>query len=337
MATKKKSKKKSFISFNIIFIVLIIATAIWAFTSESEKAKEPATNDYSNGDIKENEEIDNDNNKVTPDENEEAEDTEDTQVDKELEEEEVPHGDYIEDNFDESSIDNSSLSNKTYGWSFKRNSDHSKPIGYSNGINLSTYGAYYLVNTDEKVIYLTYDAGYENGYTAPILDALRDNNVTATFFVTKSYIENNVNLVKRMKEEGHLVGNHSVTHPSFPDLTDEEIEWELTETAKCLEELTGYKMDTFFRPPKGEYSERTMYLTRKLGYRTIFWSLTYLDWDVNKQPGKEYAYNHVMDNYHNGAIVLLHAVSESNAQAMDDILKELLAKGYRFGSLYEIE
>ena len=140
-----------------------------------------------------------------------------------------------------------------------------------------------------------------------------------------------------MKQEGHIVGNHTVTHPSMPSLTDDEVIYEIEETAKYFEEVTGYTMDPFIRPPMGEYSERTLYLTRKLGYRTIFWSLNYKDWDVNNQPGAEYAYNHVMENYHPGAIPLLHAVSESNTEALDDIIKALKEQGYRFGNLYEVE
>jgi peptidoglycan-N-acetylmuramic acid deacetylase len=241
-----------------------------------------------------------------------------------------------EDNFDYN-INPDTLDNTSIGWSFKRNQDHSPVIGYNEGVDLEKYGAYYKVDTEEKVVYLTFDEGYENGYTPQILDTLKANNVIATFMVTKSYIENNLDLVVRMKEEGHLVGNHSVNHLSLPDLTDEEIEYEIKENERYFEEQTGYEMDTFFRPPEGVFSERTLCLTRMLGYRTIFWSMAYADWDTSNQKGAEYAYNHVMENYHPGAIILLHAVSESNAEALDDIIKSLKEKGYRFGNLYEVE
>jgi peptidoglycan-N-acetylmuramic acid deacetylase len=353
--TKKKSSKipNKFISVDSLILLIIISILIFSFTSCSRdnESMGNSSNNIHKEDENNNEVIDNEqvsNNEETENQQEEIIDnnTEDSIDNEELELEQepelntvdnIPQGDNTTDNFDANSIDSSGLSNETKGWSFKRNSEHEKTIGYNGGVDLEKYGAYYIASTNEKVIYLTFDAGYENGYTEKILDALKNNNVKATFFLTKPYIKNNVNIVKRMKEEGHIVGNHSVTHPSFPDLTDEKVKWEIEETAKYFEEKTGYKMDLFFRPPKGEFSERTLYLTRSLGYKTIFWSLTYLDWDRNKQPGKEYAYNHVMENYHNGAIPLLHAVSRSNAEAMEDILKGLLDKGYRFGSLYELD
>jgi len=228
------------------------------------------------------------------------------------------------------------LSNEKKSWSFKRNSEHIPTVAYAD-FDISKYGGYYLGNTAEKVIYLTFDEGYENGYTPTILDTLKENDVKATFFVTKPYIEKEPGLVKRMKEEGHLVGNHSVTHPSFPEISDEQISEEIIETANYMEEVTGYKMDYFFRAPKGEYSERTLKLTNDLGYKSIFWSLAYADWDVNKQPGKLYAYDHVRTNIHPGAIPLLHAVSQSNTEALDDIIKEVKKEGYSFGSLYDLK
>lgn len=228
------------------------------------------------------------------------------------------------------------LSNVKKSWSFKRNSDHIPILAYID-FDISKYDGYYLGNTDEKIIYLTFDNGYENGYTPTILDILKENDVKAIFFVTKPYIKNEPELVKRMKEEGHLVGNHSVTHPSFPEISDEQIAKEILDTANYMEEITGYKMDHFFRTPKGEYSERTLKLTKDLGYKSIFWSLAYADWDVNEQPGKQYAYDHVITNIHPGAIPLLHAVSQSNTEALDDIIKEIKEEGYSFGSLYDLK
>ena len=226
--------------------------------------------------------------------------------------------------------------NKTIGWSFKRNADHSKVIGYNQGIDLSKYNAYYIGDTSSKVIYLTFDEGYENGYTPTILDILKKNDVHAAFFLTKPFIQSQPALTKRMADEGHVMANHSVTHPSMPDKTDEEVRYELEETARYYKEITGYEMDRFFRYPKGEFSVRTLDITKKLGYKSIFWSLAYLDYDVNKQPGKEVAYKNVMNNYHDGGIFLLHAVSKSNTEALDDIIKDLKAKGYTFASLYDL-
>lgn len=234
------------------------------------------------------------------------------------------------------SVETADLSNEKLGWSFKRNKMHKPVVGYTS-LKLSEYGAYYIQPTEEKVVYLTFDEGYENGFSGKILDTLKEKNVSATFFVTKPYIADNPDLVKRMKEEGHMVGNHSVSHKSFPSLTDDQIINELEDTAVAYEETTGYQMDSFFRPPMGEYSERVLYLTRKEGYRTIFWSMAYKDWVVDDQPGAEAALKHVMDNYHPGAIILLHAVSESNTEALGDIIDGLHTEGYRFGSLYELE
>jgi peptidoglycan-N-acetylmuramic acid deacetylase len=246
-----------------------------------------------------------------------------------------PQGSYEEDDYG-ADIDIETLSTEMESCSFKRNSDHLPVTSYIKA-DLAAFGAYSCVDTEEKVVYLTFDEGYEYGYSASILDTLLANNVQATFFVTGSYIKNNTELVKRMKEEGHLVGNHTMTHPYLTEVSDEEIIEEITSTEELMEELTGYRMDSFLRPPYGAFSERSLYVTRTTGYRTILWSMAYEDWNVDNQPGKEYAYNHVMENYHNGAIILLHAVSESNTEALDDIIKALKAEGYRFGNLYEVE
>jgi peptidoglycan-N-acetylmuramic acid deacetylase len=232
--------------------------------------------------------------------------------------------------------DLSGFSDVLKSWSFKRNSEHKPALGYEKDFNLATYDAFGLAPTEDQVVYLTFDEGYENGHTSKILDILSENDVQATFFVTEPYIRSNPELVKRMKDEGHIVGNHSKTHPSLPGMSYDAIVGELEATEASMEKNTGYKMDLFMRPPKGEYSEKVLYIARQLGYKTIFWSMAYVDWDVNNQPGREAAYEHVMSNYHPGAIILLHAVSESNTEALEDILKDLMGKGYRFGSLYEI-
>lgn len=229
-----------------------------------------------------------------------------------------------------------SLDTTEYSWSFKRNQQH-QPVTAYNVIDIGIYGGYYLGNTEEKVVYLTFDEGYENGFSPSILDTLKNNQVKATFFITGQYLRSEPDLVKRMAAEGHIVGNHSFKHPNFAEISDDRIYEELTEVANRYQELTGQEMAPFFRPPMGKYNERVLYLVRKLGYRTIFWSMAHRDWETDNQPGKEAAYQHVMDNYHNGAIILLHAVSQSNTEALDDMIKQLLAEGYRFGSLYELE
>jgi len=226
---------------------------------------------------------------------------------------------------------------KEISWSFKRNTEHQPTIGYNEGVDLAAFDAYYIVPTTDQVMYLTFDAGYENGYTASILDSLKKNNTQAAFFVTASYIKRNTDLVKRMKAEGHIVGNHSVQHKSTPTLTYDELAAELKGVEEVMETYTGYKLDLFFRPPMGTFSERSLYMTRQQGYKTIFWSMAYGDWKIDDQPGEEAAYNHVTSNSHPGAIILLHAVSKSNAEAMERILKELQRQGYRLGSLNELK
>jgi len=230
----------------------------------------------------------------------------------------------------------SELDNTETSWSFKRNETHDPVTGYYD-VDLTLFGSYFIKDTEEKVLYLTFDEGYEEGYTGTILDVLKENNVKATFFITGHYLDTDLDLVQRMIDEGHTVANHTEKHPSMPTLSDEEIYNEISSLANRYQDLTGQEMAPFFRAPSGKYSERSLYLTRKLGYRTIFWSMAYKDWDTDDQPGRDAAYDHVLTNYHNGAIILLHAVSESNTLALDDILKDLKALGYRFGSLYELE
>jgi peptidoglycan-N-acetylmuramic acid deacetylase len=226
-----------------------------------------------------------------------------------------------------------SLSNAKMSWYFTRNSNHQVPAIPNEAKIITKYRGMYVGDTSRRVVYLTFDNGYENGYTTPILDALRDNQVKALFFVTESYINRNPEIIKRMVAEGHAVCNHTSTHPSMPDISDSQIENEIRKTEEAFQRVTGTRMPPYLRPPSGEYSERTLAVTRNLGYSTVFWSMAFKDWDVNNQPGADYSYNHVMTNVHPGAIILLHAVSSSNAEAMDRILKDLKAEGYEFSLL----
>lgn len=229
--------------------------------------------------------------------------------------------------------------NKMYSWYIVRDNNHGMS-GCDNSFEIEQYDAYYVDaeanHKNEKVMYLTFDCGYDNGYTEKMLDVLKKHNAKACFFVTMTYIRDNVDIVKRMKEEGHIVGNHTVSHPTLPEISVEEQKKELKECADYMKEATGYEMDMYFRPPSGEYSERTLQLAKDMGYKTIFWSMAYLDYDVNKQPGEDYVRDHFKKYYHNGAIPLLHNVSESNANALDDVLTYLTNEGYRFGSLDEM-
>lgn len=234
----------------------------------------------------------------------------------------------------------SQFSNEKLAWWFKRDSEHG-PSGCDKTIDISKYDGYYLDtrtdNNSERVLYLTFDCGYENGYTGKILDVLKEQGVPACFFVTKTYIRDNEELVKRMKTEGHQVGNHTITHPSLPKKSYEDIIAEITGCAEYMEEVTGFSMDPYLRPPMGEYSERTLAMTKDLGYKTIFWSMAYLDYDVNKQPGANYVIEHFNKYHHDGAIILMHNVSSSNAAALESVIINMKEQGYRFASLNELE
>ena len=230
-------------------------------------------------------------------------------------------------------------SNQKYAWYIVRNNDHNTS-GCDGSIAIERYNAYYanldISDTDDRVMYLTFDCGYENGYTEQILDVLAAHGAKACFFVTQTFIRDNPELVIRMKEEGHLVGNHTVTHPSMPDISIEEQKEELNECAQYMKEVTGYDMDPYFRPPSGEYSERVLQFADDMGYKTIFWSIAYLDYDINNQPGTEYVISHFDKYHHSGAIILMHNVSESNANALDTVLTNMEQEGYTFPLLDEM-
>lgn len=220
------------------------------------------------------------------------------------------------------------LDNTKYSWGLRLNNEHKTPGITSRAKELiEKYDCVFTGDTSKKVVYLTFDEGYENGYTPQILNTLKENNVKSIFFVTGSYVDRNPELVKRMLDEGHEVGSHTVTHPSMPEIDNASIEKELLGLEEKFYEKYGKRLK-YLRPPKGEYSERTLEAARQLGYKTVFWSFTYKDWDVNDQKGADYAYNKVMDNLHNGAVILLHAVSKDNTEALDRIIKGIRAEGY---------
>ncbi|WHH59925.1 delta-lactam-biosynthetic de-N-acetylase [Petroclostridium sp. X23] len=227
--------------------------------------------------------------------------------------------------------------NTKYGWWYRRNKDKPPTIDNKYDQLLKKYDGIFRHDTDEKVLYLTFDEGYENGYTPKILDVLKENQTTAAFFITGPYLKKHSDLVKRMVEEGHIVANHTINHPSMPEiLDDKKLEEEILGLERPFYEMFQQHMK-YLRPPKGEYSERTLALTQSLGYKTVFWSFHYLDYDVKNQKGADHAYNEVMGRLHNGAVLLLHAVSKDNAEALDRIIKDAKAQGYEFKSLDEIE
>ena len=221
-------------------------------------------------------------------------------------------------------------------WWLKRNENHQTPE-VSDYIDLSKYDAYYVnPKCKKKKIFLTFDCGYENGFTPKILDVLKKQKIVAAFFVTKPFIREGRELVRRMKKEGHIVGNHTVHHKSMPTLSDRDNKQEIIDCAEYCKEATGYEMDHFIRPPMGEYNEKTLKLTKSMGYKTIFWSMAYVDFDVNKQPGKQYVVEHFKKYTHNGAIPLMHNVSQSNAEALDEVITNLKKEGYQFESLKKL-
>jgi peptidoglycan-N-acetylmuramic acid deacetylase len=201
---------------------------------------------------------------------------------------------------------------------------------------LSKYNSLYLADTSQKIVYLTFDEGYENGYTPKILDVLYENGVNAIFFITGPYLEQQEELVRRMIDEGHAVGNHTINHKSLPLLDEKELEEEVVGLDRRFSNKYGGNM-VFLRPPRGEYSEKTLEITSKLGYINLFWSFAYDDWNVNNQRGWEYAFNKVTQNIHSGAIILLHAVSKDNAEALDAIIQHVRKSGYEFGDVFELE
>ncbi len=203
---------------------------------------------------------------------------------------------------------------------------------------LRTYDARYVGGTGEKVVYLTFDEGYENGFTGRILDELLAADVEAAFFVTGDYVRDNPDLVRRMVAEGHVVGNHTDSHPSLPSLAGDADAFrrELTVTEKAFRRATGSAMARLLRPPMGEYSARSLCLTRRFGYATVFWSFAHRDWLVDDQPSVKTTVKRVLAGSHKGAIYLLHAVSRSNAEALPAIIAGLRAQGYRLGSLAEL-
>lgn len=229
------------------------------------------------------------------------------------------------------------LSNKKIGWGIKREPNHKQPdVGSINRRILDKYEGICLGGSNSKYVYLTFDMGYEAGYTAKILDVLKQNNVPAVFFITAHYLNTQPDLVKRMIDEGHIVGNHTVNHKSMPDITNEQMQKEVMDLHTAIYQKFGYEMK-YIRPPKGEYSERTIAYTNTLGYKTVMWSLAYDDWDENKQGREEYGKKKIIDNIHNGAVILLHATSKDNSNILDDCIKQIRTMGYEFKSLDEFQ
>ena len=220
-------------------------------------------------------------------------------------------------------------------WYFKRCGNNTPSFPHDSQMVMEN-GGVFIGNTNEKKIYLTFDAGYENGNVEKILDILKEKNVPGAFFILKNVVLSNPDLIKRMDSEGHLVCNHTKNHKDMTTLTDEEMRLNLKLLDDLCYEKTGVKISPFFRFPEGRYNERTVKNASKFGYTTVFWSLSYADWDNNNQKNDDFAINKLISNTHNGAIVLLHPTSETNVRILGTVIDTWRQMGYSFGSLDEL-
>lgn len=221
-------------------------------------------------------------------------------------------------------------------WGLSFQEEGKRPVGNASIEELAEYNAYFAKDTEDKVIYLTFDAGYENGNMPAILDALKKHNASATFFVVGNFVSDNPDLIQRMVSEGHTVGNHTLTHPDMSKIsTKEAFTKELNGVEELYEQITGTAMTKFYRPPQGIYSTDNLAMAKELGYHTFFWSLAYVDWYQDQQPTKEEAFRKLLPRIHPGAIVLLHSTSSTNAQILDELLTKWEEMGYQFGTLQD--
>ena len=222
----------------------------------------------------------------------------------------------------------------TGSWGLSFRQEGYAPVAPASPRELSRVDAAYLGDTTKKVLYLTFDAGYENGCTAKILDILQKHDVPAAFFLVGNYMQTHPDLVKRMADEGHIVGNHTMHHPDMSKISDEAaFQKELEGVEVLYKEITGQEMPKFYRPPQGVYSQKNLEMAQKMGYKTVFWSLAYVDWNNDAQPTAEYAFSKLLPRTHNGAVVLLHSTSQTNAQILDELLTKWKAQGYTFASV----
>lgn len=227
------------------------------------------------------------------------------------------------------------LASEDWGLSFGEAG--TQPVGNAMAEDLAWCDAYYVGDDDEKIIYLTFDCGYENGNTEPILDALKKHDVQATFFVVGHFLETAPDMAKRMVTEGHTVGNHTYHHLDMPTISDQEIfQSEMDDVADLFYDITGTKLSPYYRPPQGKCNVQNLEMAQKMGYQTIFWSLAYVDWDQDKQPGHEEAFDKLTSRVHPGAIVLLHNTSRTNGEILDELLTRWEEMGYSFGTLAEL-
>ena len=226
----------------------------------------------------------------------------------------------------------SAITTGAWGLSFQQ--EGQPPVGPASADVLKDYDAAYVGDTSQKVLYLTFDAGYENGCTEQILDVLKKHEVPAAFFLVGNYMERNADLVRRMVDEGHIVGNHTMHHYDMSKLTDKEaFAKELTQLEELFRSVTGKELPKYYRPPQGIYSQENLAMAKELGYQTVFWSLAYVDWNNDSQPSQEQAFSKLLPRTHNGAVVLLHSTSATNAKILDTLLTQWKEMGYTFQSI----
>ena len=226
---------------------------------------------------------------------------------------------------------------ESQNWGLGFGQEGTRPTGNATPEEMAEYDAYYVGEGEEKILYLTFDCGYENGNTEPILDALKKHNVSAAFFVVGHFLESAPDLVCRMVEEGHIVGNHTYHHPDMSGISDKaSFRQEMEDAAALYEEITGSEMPRYYRPPQGKYSTQNLQMAKDMGYKTIFWSLAYVDWNVEDQPSHEEAFDKLLSRVHPGAVVLLHNTSKTNGEILDELLTKWEQMGYRFGTLEEL-
>ncbi len=229
-----------------------------------------------------------------------------------------------------------------YSWYCAHTKDHAQPSVGQELRFVEDHGSYYIDHTHqsqtdgEKVIYLTFDAGYENGNVTKILDTLKEEQVPGAFFVLGHLISAEPQLIMRMVEEGHSVCNHTVRHKDMSQATEEVFLQELTELEDRFRALTGKELSPYYRPPEGKFSKENLISAQNKGYQTIFWSFAYPDWDNNRQMSAEKAKKIILENLHNGEVMLLHPTSAVNAEILGDVIREAKAQGYRFGTLDEL-
>ena len=226
---------------------------------------------------------------------------------------------------------------ETGSWGLSFRQEGAPPIGNAGKDQLRAFDAAYIGDSTRKVLYLTFDAGYENGCTEKILDVLKDQQVPAAFFLVGNYLEKNADLVRRMVEEGHIVGNHTMHHYDMSRLTGKDaFSAELQDLEVLYREVTGREMPKFYRPPQGIYSEENLRMAKELGYKTVFWSLAYVDWNNDAQPTREDAFRKLLPRTHPGAVVLLHSTSRTNAAILEELIEKWREEGYTFGTLEEL-